>query len=100
MLAHAVRNASDRLVEVEKIERATNQRTAMLLFFNVADPLGKIKVQEFAQLGKKLRVPTLIDAAADVPPVENYTRFLKSGSIWRPSPAAKGSAGRRARDCC
>ena len=65
----------------------------MLLFFNVADPLGKIKVQEFAQLGKKLRVPTLIDAAADVPPVENYTRFLKSGFDLAAFSGGKGLRG-------
>jgi L-seryl-tRNA(Ser) seleniumtransferase len=79
---HAVRNVGVRLVEVEtrqELEKAVNARTAMMLFFNDADPLGQIKVEEFAQLGKKLGVPTLNDAAADVPPVENFTRYLKMG---------------------
>ena len=65
----------------------------MLLFFNLADPLGKIKVQEFAQLGKKVGVPTLIDAAADVPPVENYTRFLKMGFDLAAFSGGKGLRG-------
>jgi L-seryl-tRNA(Ser) seleniumtransferase len=79
---HAVRNAGVRLIEVEtraELEKVVTPRTAMLHFFNDADPLGQIKVEEFAQLGKKLGVPTLNDAAADVPPVENFTRYLKMG---------------------
>jgi uncharacterized pyridoxal phosphate-dependent enzyme len=79
---HAVRNVGVRLVEVETredLERAVNDRTAMMLFLNYHDPLGQIQVEEFAQLGKKWNVPTLNDAAADLPPVENLSRYLKMG---------------------
>jgi L-seryl-tRNA(Ser) seleniumtransferase len=79
---HAVRNVGVKLVEVETrqdLEKAVGERTAMLLFFNDNDPLGKIHVEEFAQLGKKLNVPTLNDAAAEIPPAENLSRFLKMG---------------------
>ncbi|MBY0525644.1 MAG: hypothetical protein K2R98_19725 [Gemmataceae bacterium] len=79
---HAVRNVGVRMIEVESkqdLERAANARTAMMLFFNDYGPQGQIKVEEFAQLGKKLNVPTMNDAAADVPPVDNFTRFLKMG---------------------
>ena len=79
---HAVRNVGIRMIEVEtreELERSVNERTAMMLFLNSNDPAGKIKVEEFAQLGKKLGVPTFNDAAADVPPVENLTRYLKMG---------------------
>jgi L-seryl-tRNA(Ser) seleniumtransferase len=79
---HAVRNVGIRFVEVqtrEELEKAANMRTAMMLFFNDADPQGEIKVEEFARLGKKLGVPTLNDAAADVPPVDNLIRYLKMG---------------------
>lgn len=79
---HAVRNVGVKLVEVETrqdLEKAVGERTAMLLFFNDNDPLGKIHVEEFAQLGKKLNVPTLNDAAAEIPPAENLSRFLKLG---------------------
>ena len=40
---------------------------------------GKIHHEEFVAIGKKHNVPTLIDAAADVPPVENLWRFTKMG---------------------
>lgn len=79
---HAVRNCGIRFVEVEtaeELERAINERTAMMLFFNAADPAGKIKVAEFAQLGRKHNIPTFNDAAADVPPVENLSKYLKLG---------------------
>lgn len=79
---HAVRNVGVRLVEVETradLERAVNERTALLLFVNSRTPEGQIKADEFAQLGRKLGVPTMNDAAADVPPATNLSRFLKLG---------------------
>ena len=44
------------MVEVEtsdELERAVNEKTAMMLFFNDADPRGKVKIEEFVALGKK-----------------------------------------------
>lgn len=79
---HAVRNCGIRFMEVEtadELEKAVNERTAMMLFFNANDPLGRIKAAEFAQLGKKHNVPTFNDAAADVPPVENLSKYIKMG---------------------
>jgi len=79
---HAVRAAGVTLVEVETLAdagRAIGEKTAMLLYFNVHGPEGPIPADEFAALGKKRGIPSLIDAAADIPPVENYTRFLKMG---------------------
>jgi L-seryl-tRNA(Ser) seleniumtransferase len=79
---HAVRNVGVRLVEVEtsaELERVVNPRTAMMLFYNDFDPAGQIKVEAFARLGKQLGVPTLNDAAADVPPVEHFRRYFRMG---------------------
>ncbi len=79
---HAVRNCGVRLIEVEtvdELERAINERTAMMLFLNANDPVGKIKAAEFAQLGRKHNIPTFNDCAADVPPVENLWKYLRMG---------------------
>ncbi|MBV6432128.1 MAG: D-glucosaminate-6-phosphate ammonia lyase [Bryobacteraceae bacterium] len=79
---HAVRSNGIKMVEVETsedLDRAVNERTAMMLFFNDADPRGQIKIQEFINLGKKHNVPTFNDAAADVPPVENLSKYIKMG---------------------
>lgn len=79
---HAVRNCGIRYVEVEtaeELERAVNERTVMMHFFNTNDPLGKIKLIEFVALSKKHGIPALNDIAADVPPLDNLSRSIKRG---------------------
>jgi len=79
---HAVRNCGVKLVEVETaddLERAVTDKTAMMLFYNNNNPVGRIRDEEFVRLGKKHRVPTFNDAAADVPPVENLWKYTKMG---------------------
>ncbi len=79
---HAVRNCGVRLIEVDtrdELEHAIGNRTAMMLFLNKAEPSGHIGTAEFVQLGRKHRVPTFNDAAADVPPVDNLFKYTKMG---------------------
>src|SRR6266571_2020432 len=79
---HAVRNCGVRLVEVEtpeELERAIGEKTAMMLFYNNNNAEGRIPDEEFARLGKKHGIPTLNDAAADVPPVDNLWKYTKMG---------------------
>jgi L-seryl-tRNA(Ser) seleniumtransferase len=79
---HAVRNCGVRLVEVEtreELEQAIGERTAMMLFYNNNNREGKIRDEEFARLGRKHAVPTFNDAAADVPPVENFWKYTAMG---------------------
>jgi D-glucosaminate-6-phosphate ammonia-lyase len=79
---HAVRNCGVKLIEVEtreELERAINPQTAMMLFYNNNNPIGQVKDEEFALLGRKHGVPTMNDAAADVPPVENLWRYTAMG---------------------
>jgi len=79
---HAVRNCGVRLVEVETrddLERAIGEKTAMMLFYNNNNRVGRIQDEEFAQLGKKHAIPTFNDAAADVPPVDNFWKYTGMG---------------------
>jgi uncharacterized pyridoxal phosphate-dependent enzyme len=79
---HAVRNCGVKLVEVEspdEVDRAVNEKTAMMLFYNAAAPPGPIPDVEFVRLGKKHGIPTFNDAAADVPPVENFWKYTAMG---------------------
>lgn len=79
---HAIRNVGVKIVEVEtrqELESAISDKTAMLFFLNLADPQGQIKRQEFAEIAKKAGIPSLIDAAADVPPAENLSAYIKMG---------------------
>jgi uncharacterized pyridoxal phosphate-dependent enzyme len=79
---HAVRNCGVTLVEVETpddVDRAVSERTAMMLFYNNNNREGRIQDAAFVELGKKHGIPTLNDAAADVPPVENLWKYTKMG---------------------
>jgi len=78
----AVRNCGVRLVEVETpadLERAVTDKTAMMLFYNNNNKEGRIQDEEFARLGRKHSIPTLNDAAADVPPVDNLWKYTAMG---------------------
>ncbi|MFT7033352.1 MAG: putative pyridoxal phosphate-dependent enzyme [Cyclobacteriaceae bacterium] len=79
---HALTNAGAKIINVKNtkaLERAINDKTAMLWFLNANTDNGAIKHEEFIALGKKHGIPTFIDCAADVPPVENLFKFTKLG---------------------
>jgi L-seryl-tRNA(Ser) seleniumtransferase len=93
---HAVRNCGVRMVEVETrddVERAISDQTAMMLFYNANNLVGRIKDQEFAELGRKHGIPTLNDAAADVPPVDNLWRYTGMGFDLVAFSGGKGLCG-------
>ena len=78
----ALTNTGAKLVWVKtakELEKAITKKTAMLWFLNANAEQGEIKWEEFVALGKKHNIPTFIDCAADVPPVENLFRFTKMG---------------------
>ena len=77
----AVTTTGARIIEVEgadEMEKAINERTVMALFFNAA---GKTSIphSDFVAIAKRHNIPTLLDAAADVPPVENLFKYQKIG---------------------
>jgi L-seryl-tRNA(Ser) seleniumtransferase len=79
---HALTNTGVRIVEietVEELENAVNEKTAMMWFLNYAGPNGKIMNEEWVALGKKHNIPTMIDMAADLPPIENLWKFNDMG---------------------
>jgi D-glucosaminate-6-phosphate ammonia-lyase len=79
---HAIRNSGAKIVEIETLDElkaAVSGRTAMLFFLNSANYKGKIFREEFAQTANLLGIPVLIDAAADLPPVENLYILTRMG---------------------
>ncbi|WP_310685105.1 aminotransferase class V-fold PLP-dependent enzyme [Aliifodinibius sp. S!AR15-10] len=84
---HAVRNTGIKMIEVEgpgEMEAAINENTVMGLYFNAASSWYgleeySISREEFVRIGKKYGIPTFIDAAADVPPVENLFKYIEIG---------------------
>lgn len=79
----AVTTTGVKLVEVEgadEMEQAFGPNTVMALFFNAGEPGPKpISHETFVQIARKHGIPTFIDAAADVPPVENLFKYQKIG---------------------
>lgn len=93
---HAVRSTGIRMVEIdsaEDLDRAVNAKTAMMLFFNDANERGQIRDVDWVRLGKKHGIPTFNDCAADVPPVENLTKYVKMGFDLVAFSGGKGMMG-------
>ncbi|WP_420150805.1 aminotransferase class V-fold PLP-dependent enzyme [Spirosoma sp.] len=79
---HALTNTGCKIVQVETVEdvaKAINEKTALMHFLHIEADKGKIMHEEWVALGKKHNIPTSIDIAADVPPVENLWRFNDMG---------------------
>lgn len=71
-----------RLVEVETaadVKRAASERTALMFFMNKDEEAGRIRTREWLELARGLKVPTLLDAAADVPPLDRLAGYNRMG---------------------
>ena len=94
--AQALTNVGAKVIKVKtakELEKAINRKTAMLWFLNANTGRGEIKWKEFVALGKKHNIPTFIDCAADIPPVENLFRFTKMGFDMVAFSGGKGLRG-------
>jgi len=94
--AQALTNVGAKLVKVktaEELENSINEKTAMLWFLNANTDRGDIKWEEFVSLGKKHNIPTFIDCAADVPPVDNIFKFTRIGFDMVAFSGGKGLRG-------
>jgi L-seryl-tRNA(Ser) seleniumtransferase len=71
-----------KLIDVETpadVQKAVAERTALMFFMNVAEADGRIRRGEWVELARRHQVPTLLDAAADVPPVERLSEYNRLG---------------------
>jgi uncharacterized pyridoxal phosphate-dependent enzyme len=79
---HALSNTGIKPVEIEtreQLEQAINSKTALMYFLNESSPHGKILHEEWLEVAKKNNIPTIIDIAADIPPVENLWKYNDMG---------------------
>jgi L-seryl-tRNA(Ser) seleniumtransferase len=68
------------LVETrEELDRAISERTAMMFFLNYAEPHVRIKRDEWVRVARERGVVSFNDAAADVPPREHLSQYVKEG---------------------
>ncbi len=64
---------------VEQLEKAINERTAMMFFLNKGGEGDQITRQQWLEVAKKHNIPTMNDAAADVPPPERLHSYVEEG---------------------
>jgi len=79
---HAARAVGTKIIEVEtpeELEKAINEKTAMLFYVHLYEPRGKINRNHFIAAGKRHNVPVFNDAAAELPPVTNLSAIVGEG---------------------
>jgi L-seryl-tRNA(Ser) seleniumtransferase len=93
---HAIRNCGVKIIEVvtrKELEKAINEKTAMMWFFNGNNYVGEIRDEEFVEIAQKHGIPTFNDCAADVPPVENLWKYTDMGFDMVAFSGGKGLRG-------
>ena len=80
----------------EELDAAINERTAMMFFLNFADPRGEIGRAEWIEVARAHGVPTMNDAAADVPPPERLHTYVEEGFDMVAFSGGKGLRGPQA----
>jgi uncharacterized pyridoxal phosphate-dependent enzyme len=85
----AMRQAGAKLVEIgcsgeasaaELEEAITDQTAAILYFYNVSRMSGMVPLEQGIEIAARYNVPTIVDAAAQIPPIENLWRFTHMGA--------------------
>jgi L-seryl-tRNA(Ser) seleniumtransferase len=63
----------------EELDRAISERTAMMFFLNYAEPNVRIKRDEWVRVARERGIVSFNDAAADVPPREHLSQYVREG---------------------
>jgi len=85
---HAVRQAGVTLIEFGLIKEtyawelraAISDRTAAIVHFLEFENNRNLALSEVIPIAKEMGVPLIVDAAAELPPVENLSRFFHMGA--------------------
>lgn len=100
--AFAIRQAGGRLVEIgtperatlEDLENAVTDRTAAIfVFYRTLGMEGQIPLEAQIEFAKEHNIPLIVDAAAQIPPVENLWRFTHMGADLALFSGGKGLCG-------
>ena len=85
----AIRQAGAKLISigtkesasVEDMEQAINDKTAAIFYFyNISRMSGQVPLETGIEIAKTHGIPLVVDAAAQIPPVENLWRFTQMGA--------------------
>mgnify|MGYP002622555145 CR=1 FL=1 len=86
---HAVRQIGVQIVEIGfvdgthpwELEAAINERTACIVYFAASVySRGALPLEQVIEIGNKHGVPVIVDAAAQLPPVENLWKYTELGA--------------------
>jgi len=74
-----------------EFESAITERTAAIAYFYV--PQSNPPLEEIIKLSRKYKIPLIVDAAEQVPPVENLRKFIEMGATLVAYSGGKGIRG-------
>jgi len=98
----AIRQTGAKLVEIggpdgtgpEEMEEAIGDRTAAIFYFYNPTRMGhQVPLEEGIRIGRERGIPVIVDAAAQLPPVENLWRFTEMGADLVLFSGGKGLCG-------
>ena len=93
------RIAGAKLIEVdthEEFRAAFNEKTCAIAHIMVYEPDAQVKLEEVLLMAKERKVPVLIDAAAELPPAVNLTKYVEMGADAVMFSGGKGLRGPQA----
>ncbi|MEM3714624.1 MAG: aminotransferase class V-fold PLP-dependent enzyme [Nitrososphaeria archaeon] len=71
---------SNEKVKPEDIENAINKETAAIAYF-VFDPQPEVvSLNQVIEIAHKYSIPVIVDAASELPPIENLRKFINIGA--------------------
>jgi L-seryl-tRNA(Ser) seleniumtransferase len=77
-----------------EFEAAINERTAAIFYFyNISRMQGQVPLEEGIAIAHRRGIPLIVDAAAQLPPVENLWRFTQMGADLAIFSGGKGLCG-------
>jgi len=100
--AQAIRHAGAKIITVgteagataEELEAAINKRTAAIFYFHKEHLMdGQVPLAQGIAIAQRHGIPLIVDAAAQLPPVENLWRFTQMGADLVIFSGGKGLCG-------
>lgn len=98
----AIRQVGTKIIEIgtesgttpEDMENAINEKTAAIFYFyNISRMGGLVPLEKAIEIAKRKKIPLIVDAAAQIPPVENLWRFTHMGADLAIFSGGKGLCG-------
>jgi D-glucosaminate-6-phosphate ammonia-lyase len=100
--AELIRHTGARIVHIgdengataDELEGAINDSTAAIFYFwNISRMGGQVPLDQAISIAHRRGVPLIVDAAAQIPPVENLWRFTQMGADLALFSGGKGLCG-------